>query len=88
MEDGMHENHKWGIKTWYKDGIIHKDDGPAVIHVDGTICWYKNGKIHREDGPAVIEPDGEEEWYLNGIEYDKMDSVFDEAREKYPERFI
>jgi len=55
-------------KKWYKDGKIHKDDGPAVIEYDpeGNILleywykngnklseyWYKDGKMHKDDGPA------------------------------------
>jgi len=35
-----------GLKTWYKDGVVHRETGPALIHpskyIDDT--WYLNGK--------------------------------------------
>ena len=58
-----------GIQCWYRDGIRHREDGPAVIYPDGTQYWYRDGKRHREDGPAVIHPDGRQLWYKNGIRH-------------------
>lgn len=51
---------------YYRNGKLHRDDGPAVIKPDGTQEWYKEGKLHRDDGPAVIYTFGEEQWYNNG----------------------
>jgi hypothetical protein len=51
---------------WYKDGKLHREDGPAVEWADGDKVWYKNGQLHREDGPAVEDPNGVKEWWLNG----------------------
>lgn len=56
------------IAQWYRDGIIHRDGGPAMITSKGAKIWYRNGKFHREDGPAVIVGDAAE-WYLDGIRY-------------------
>ena len=42
-----------GNKYWYKDGKLHREDGPAVIFKNGDQQWYKEGRLHREDGPAV-----------------------------------
>jgi hypothetical protein len=53
-------------KYWYKDGQLHRDDGPAVEQDNGTKRWYKRGKKHRDDGPAVIWPDRSKLWYQNG----------------------
>jgi hypothetical protein len=53
-------------KYWYKDGQLHRDDGPAVEQDNGTKRWYKHGKKHRDDGPAVIWPDGSKLWYQDG----------------------
>lgn len=55
-----------GTKFWYKDGELHREDGPAVEHSNGT-HWYKNNYRHREDGPAVEYADGEKHWYKNGL---------------------
>lgn len=39
--------------SWFKNGLLHRDNGPAVITKSGTKEWYKRGKLHRTDGPAV-----------------------------------
>lgn len=57
-----------GTKTWYKDGVKHREDGPAIEDANGTRSWYKNGKIHRDgDEPAVERADGTKWWYKNGL---------------------
>ena len=60
-------------QRWYKNGKLHRTDGPAVIYENGTQRWYQNNKLHRTDGPAVIFPDGEKLWYLNGVIYEPQD---------------
>ena len=55
------------MPKWYKNGVLHREDAPAVVLVDGTKEWYRNGLLHREDGPAVEKTDGTKEWYLNGL---------------------
>ena len=57
-----------GDKEWYKDGVYHREDGPAVEYADGNKYWYKDGKRHREDGPAIERKNGDKVWYLNGNE--------------------
>lgn len=47
-----------------KFGVLHREDGPAIIHPDGYKAWYRYGKRHREDGPAVEHPNGEKQWWL------------------------
>jgi hypothetical protein len=67
---------KDGAKTWYNgNGLIHREDGPAVIHKDGLIysitsgyqAYYMHGKRHKEDGPAYIHEDGSKSWWINGL---------------------
>jgi hypothetical protein len=54
-----------GIKRYWKNNMLHRDDGPAIEFLDGRRkCWYKNGKYHREDGPAVWEASGYCAWYI------------------------
>ena len=61
---------RYGDQRWYNiDGLIHREDGPALIRAIGTQNWYKYGKIHREDGPAVIFTDNTKWWYINGKPY-------------------
>ena len=31
-----------GIKRWFLNGKLHREDGPAVEHPDGTKFWYLN----------------------------------------------
>jgi hypothetical protein len=57
---------KYGNRFWFLNGLLHREDGPAVEWADGTKYWYINGQRHREDGPAIEYTDGWKEWYLNG----------------------
>jgi hypothetical protein len=57
----------YGNKTeWHQNGLLHREDGPAVEWACGTKKWYLNGKFHREDGAAVERADGYKSWWLNG----------------------
>jgi predicted lipoprotein with Yx(FWY)xxD motif len=55
-----------GTRRWYRDGLLHREDGPALELPDGTRRWYRNGQLHREDGPAVERHDGTREWWVDG----------------------
>ena len=58
-----------GIKRHYLDGLLHREDGPALVYPDGKMIWYKYGSKHRTDGPAIINPFGPNEWYQNDTRY-------------------
>ena len=58
-----------GTIEWYKDDLLHREDGPAIEWKDGDKYWYKNGLKHREDGPAVLFPNGNGWYYLNDVSY-------------------
>lgn len=49
-------------KTWYKNGIMHRDDGPAFENIYGTKYWVSDGFYHRLDGPAYINGNHSEYW--------------------------
>jgi hypothetical protein len=51
------------------NGVLHNDNGPAVIKLNGTRAWYVNDKLHRVYGPAYIRFDGCQEWFINGKRY-------------------
>lgn len=53
ITDGMVEDSITGDRCWFKDGVPHREDGPAIELGNGTKRWIVNGKRHREDGPAV-----------------------------------
>lgn len=55
-----------GTKVWFRDGKLHRDDGPAVECANGDKFWYRNGQLHRDDGPAVESSNGDNEWYHDG----------------------
>ena len=58
-----------GTKRWFRNGLLHRDDGPAFISSCGGQEWWINGKRHRADGPAVIRTNGIQKWYLNGLRH-------------------
>ena len=60
---------RYGTKHWYRNGLRHREDGPASVSPNGTQRWYKNGVLHRDDGPAAILADGSEFWYKNGLQH-------------------
>ena len=58
------------IKVYIKDGLKHRLNGPAEIHLNsGKKIWFKMGKKHRIGGPAVEYPDKPEsnEYWVDGI---------------------
>jgi hypothetical protein len=65
MSKSICEIDKDGDKRWYLNGQLHREDGPAIEHINGDKFWYLNGKRHREDGPACEYAYGDKEWYLN-----------------------
>lgn len=73
-----------GTKIWRLNGILHREDGPAIEYVSGTKIWYKQGYKHREDGPAIEYPSGLVYWRLNGVDI-KLNEVIDDPNfcEKY-----
>ena len=56
---------KENITTWYKNKLIHRDDGPDIEYLNGSKEYWVNGNLHRENGPAIIT-DRYMAWYRNG----------------------
>ena len=67
LRNGKYREHE--TFKWYKDGKLHREDGPAVIWDSGHKEWYQNGVLHREDGPAFEGKNGTQTWYLKGVQY-------------------
>ena len=42
LRNGLFEYH--GNRFWYKDGELHREDGPAIEGADGIKAWYLDGK--------------------------------------------
>ena len=55
-----------GDQLWKRDGLLHREDGPAAIYPNGRWAWMRNGVLHRVDGPAECYSDGSLHWYING----------------------
>jgi len=55
-----------GSKHWFKNGIPHRDNGPAIEHDNGDKSWYQNGMRHRDNGPAIEYANGTKSWYQCG----------------------
>lgn len=55
-----------GTKRWYCNGVLHREDGPAIEWPDGAKSWYSHGKRHREDGPAIEQRNGDKYWFSHG----------------------
>ncbi len=53
-------------KYWYKNGKVHREDGPACITEHGTKVWHIDDKKHSTDGPAVECKNGYDQYWING----------------------
>lgn len=51
-------------EEYFVDGLLHREDGPAVIINPLIKKWYKHGKKHRVDGPAY-QSGSYEEWWID-----------------------
>ena len=58
-----------GTRSWHKNKVLHRINGPAVICLNGHQEYYVEGKMHRIGGPAIIHADGGQEWYQNGVKH-------------------
>ena len=65
MKNGRFVDEQGSI-YYYRRGLLHREDGPAIEYTDGSKYWYQNDELHREDGPAVELFDGTREWFLYG----------------------
>lgn len=57
-------------EIYYRNGKLHREDGPAYVIPHLAEEYYRDGKLHREDGPASAwdYEDGEpsRRWALDG----------------------
>ena len=57
---------KSGVRYWFKQNEISRDNGPAIVDLPDYRAWWLNGKPHRVGGPVYIWGDGLREWFENG----------------------
>ena len=43
-----------GTKRWYLNDKLHREDGPAIEHVDGYKSWHLNGKPYTPSAHEII----------------------------------
>lgn len=48
-----------GNEFWTEDGLLHREDGPAVVKADGGMEYWLNGQ--RENSPAAVRA----KWFVN-----------------------
>lgn len=73
--------------VYYKDGMLHREFGPAIKSKDGTFEMYmRNNKIHNLYDAAIVHLDSSRSkfYYLNGIFLDKK--RWEETRKYYMSR--
>jgi|ADurb_H2B_01_Slu_FD_contig_101_79052_length_3680_multi_3_in_0_out_0_2 hypothetical protein len=58
-------SYNYKIEEWYKDGELHRLNGPARTHKDNK-WYYVEGKLHRLDGPAVDASGRRKEYWIGG----------------------
>lgn len=64
--DGPAVIDEWCTEKWYRNGYMHRDNGPAYITRGKKIQkWFVNGRCHRLNGPAEIWYDIKS-WYVKG----------------------
>ena len=56
-----------GAIEYRLNGVLHREDGPAMESPDGSKMWCLYGELHREGGPALEDPGNSNSWYINGI---------------------
>jgi hypothetical protein len=54
-----------GREEWYKNNLLHRDDGPSITWANGVMEWCLNGIYMRIDGPSGIYPTGHLEWTIH-----------------------
>ncbi len=72
---------------WFVNGLLNREDEPAVEYANGAKYWYLKGVMHREDGPAVEYKSGKKEWWLNGRYY-SQEEWFEQLTTKQKEKFV
>ena len=59
-------------REWYKNGKLHRINGPAVEYKNGCKKWYRNGILYKECGPDIVYNRIKKKWFINGqlLEYE------------------
>jgi hypothetical protein len=59
--------------VYRRNGLVHRDDGPAIDSPGRIQEWYEKDKLHRIGGPAVIYWNGPlfcgSRWFYRGKQH-------------------
>ena len=56
--------------AYYKNDLLHREDGPALEYDNGYQKWYLNGLRHRDNNlPAVIYKNNDQEYWFHGKQH-------------------
>jgi hypothetical protein len=75
----INRHYKW--EMWYKDGLLHREDGPAIIHKNNKY-WFQEGTLHRMDGPAVEDLGSPPMYFIRGVRFSPKQYKWEIARLK------
>lgn len=62
-------------REYYRNGVLHRDGGPAIECKNGDRHWYDNGMRHRVEGPAVELAKGGKEWWVKAIKMSEDEHI-------------
>ena len=65
-----------GVKSWWKHGLLHRTNGPAISDLRGFWSWYQGGYCHSLTGPAVQQSNGRVEYWVNGQQVSEYEHMF------------
>jgi hypothetical protein len=54
MKNGMYETIPAGPKLWYRNDLLHREDGPAIEWANGDVWWCLNGKCISDDPKFTV----------------------------------
>ena len=60
MTESICKTDEYGNKYWWLNGMLHREDGPAIEYTDGAVSWYLNGQCYLR-----INKSGTKYWLLN-----------------------
>ena len=62
--------HDSGTRSWFVNGQLHREDGPAIEYADGTRSWYVNGQsMTQQEFLKRNAPCAGREVEIDGIKY-------------------
>ena len=68
-------DHDGIVRYRNSDGLLHREDGPAIEGADGTRFWYLNGEWLSEDEFEARKPARQVDGLLVGAMYHRSDSL-------------